>query len=313
MFVSKTIQFHSRDYEVFGDDADHYFMTCPSPFVEHDSFFEILRKIRCSPVNVFDIGASIGLFALGAFTEFPNAVVHAYEPHPEAFLALEKNAVLADGKIIPHRIALADATGTVTLHQGGPVNSMRSSGSHIMNESHWKCQDMGLQVDCSTVDAQVTSLDLESLDAIKIDVEGFELDVLEGAKETIAKFDPIIFLEFNSWALMALKNMNPRMFLDYVRDEFSVVCRVNQDKTLTRLKGRDDFMLFLHNNLLFRGCVDDLVVCKHHDPFIRLSPECFVELNVQGCTNRIEDGTSWDKTVNRRSGPLSRLFRKIRG
>ncbi len=44
---------------------------------------------------------------------------------------------------------------------------------------------------------------IKSLDFFKIDVEGFEIDVLQGAKETIEKFKPVMFIEVNEHTLKA--------------------------------------------------------------------------------------------------------------
>jgi hypothetical protein len=56
-------------------------------------------------------------------------------------------------------------------------------------------------VRCATVDSEIQRLGLERLDFIKIDVEGFELQALAGAENTIRQMRPKIMFEVNRWAL----------------------------------------------------------------------------------------------------------------
>ena len=67
-------------------------------------------------------------------------------------------------------------------------------------------------VPMTSIDAIVAELSLQRLDLIKIDVEGFELDVLKGALQTIRRFRPRIVAEFNSFALIANRNLLAALF-----------------------------------------------------------------------------------------------------
>ena len=98
------------------------------------------------------------------------------------------------------------------------------------------------------------------VDFVKIDVEGAELDVLAGAVETMARFRPKVIMEFNSYALVHIREIIPRRAL-------ADICRVFddmyyfQDRTgylIPLAKTESDLEMFLHNNLL-NGCVDDLL------------------------------------------------------
>ena len=144
-----------------------------------------------------------------------------------------------------------------------------------MNSAHWKHEFSAIDVDCSTIDHEVLALGLNHLDLIKIDVEGFEIDVLNGGLQTIPRFNPVIFLEFNSWAIMALKNINPRDFLEYLGKEFSHIYCCNIDGTLRKLTTSEGRIRFLHDNLIVHGCVNDLVVFNSPDYFSGLSSSTF--------------------------------------
>ena len=64
---------------------------------------------------------------------------------------------------------------------------------------------MSRTVNVRPLDSVVSELGLSRLDVIKVDVEGAELLVLKGARETLLRFRPVLVLEMNEGAL---KNMN---------------------------------------------------------------------------------------------------------
>jgi hypothetical protein len=94
---------------------------------------------------------------------------------------------------------------------------------------------------------------------VKIDVEGYEIDVLGGMPRTIAKFAPLIFMEFNSWTLVAFRNISPRILLDHVRQIFGEVHYFAADGSIACAKTDGDFLGLLHTNMVQHGCVDDIM------------------------------------------------------
>jgi FkbM family methyltransferase len=128
---------------------------------------------------VVDIGANIGamtkIFARRA------KVVHAFEPSPRALEYLELNA---DDNVIIHPVALSDHAGVGLFEERESLD--RSSLS-----------DHGIEVPVRTLD----SFDLKP-DLIKIDVEGFEPEVLRGAQATL-KHGPILLFEALSETALA--------------------------------------------------------------------------------------------------------------
>jgi hypothetical protein len=74
-----------------------------------------------------------------------------------------------------------------------------------------------------TVDGFVEEQSLARVDFIKIDVEGFEKAVLEGATRTIARHSPIVLMEFNCWCLTAHSRINPLDFAEWIFREFRFV------------------------------------------------------------------------------------------
>ena len=108
------------------------------------------------------------------------------------------------------------------------------------------------------MDIERASRALARVDLIKIDVEGFEIDVLEGARDTIAADRPYVAIEFNSFTMIAFRNLNPRTLLEKLTREFPYVYH-RKDGALARLSTAAEQFRFLRDNLIDHGCVDDLL------------------------------------------------------
>ena len=173
---------------------------------EYDNYiFQRLAKMNLKDKVIFDIGAHIG-FHTFYFARLVGlkGKVHAFEPHPKNVerirIQLEKNPDLK--KVISvHDIALSDKESTEIFTLNNNIESGRSSGGFIASaDTIWEkeaftCRDfIDTTVKTFPLD-QMAKLGIESKpDVLKIDVEY----VLRGAKETIAKYKPFIFIEAHS-------------------------------------------------------------------------------------------------------------------
>lgn len=141
----------------------------------------------------FDIGANSGLFSLLAAKSHPEAQVHAFEASQFEFRKLvnmvEWNRL---ANIRLNNAAVSNADGYLTIYEtysgGGALN--RIDGPHKANGRFREAI-----VPALTVDHYVKANSLSRLDFVKLDVEGHETPVLEGARETIARFEPILLIE----------------------------------------------------------------------------------------------------------------------
>jgi len=140
-------------------------------------------KADIAPGNtVLDVGANLGAYAV-LFGQWVGAAgrVFAFEPAPEARRGLERHVAIngLDGRVVVRPEAMADKAGTVRFRASGPHGDNR-----IMRA------DREAVPDC--IDVATTSIDTFCRERnlqprfIKVDVEGAELDVLRGARETIA-------------------------------------------------------------------------------------------------------------------------------
>lgn len=109
----------------------------------------------------------------------------------------------------------------------------------------------------STLDAFVGIHCIEKVDFIKIDVEGFEIDVLRGGRETIERLKPSLLVEFNAFTMVGFRDINPRDLLRLLRETFPYVYRFKDGQPLL-IDSDHAALTFIHDNLVSAGCVDDL-------------------------------------------------------
>ena len=124
-----------------------------------------------------DIGAHVGLWSYFLVQDFDT--VDAFEPLLEHCQCLLANVVTP--KLCLHHVALGDYHGRVRMQR----EPGHSSGAFVSQ------RDDGELVDMRTLD----SFELPEIDLIKIDVEGYECAVIEGAVNTIMRERPVIILE----------------------------------------------------------------------------------------------------------------------
>jgi len=149
-----------------------------SMFVErelHDgAWADHLREAK-SPL-VADIGANAGAFALYVHSVNPRAVIHCFEPLPAMVERIRSMAERVGMNLTCHPIALSDHTGEALFES--PAG--HEGTSHLIVGD--QATPGAFRVPLATLDE---ALQAPSLDLVKIDVEGFECDVLKGATRTL--------------------------------------------------------------------------------------------------------------------------------
>lgn len=154
---------------------------------------------------VVDCGAMIGDHTITyARAVGESGCVYAFEPNEQAFECLEYNTKYMKN-VLCFCCAIGKA-GKAILHKD--VNA---------GASHLQYSESG--IDVVTLD----SLNFSKLDFIKIDVEGFECDVVEGAAETLRRCRPVILCEFNHGALIRNGKSSEELKSLFARQGYSTV------------------------------------------------------------------------------------------
>lgn len=151
-----------------------------------------LRTFLTSGSTFLDIGANKGDFTiLGASLVGPAGLVVAIEPERENFEVLRRAITINRvNQVRAVRVALTNYTGDTTLFLG------KYSGWHSLKLG--PAASYGKQtVPARRCDDVLRELGVNAVDVMKIDVEGAELEVLQGATETLARGKTTILLDFH--------------------------------------------------------------------------------------------------------------------
>lgn len=158
------------------------------------TFFEVpyLEKITSQYPNhkvIVDIGANIGNHALYFSHFFEYTHLHAFEPHPNNVAYLKNNLFPFQEKTTIHPFGLSSKTGNIRLRTNDPNNS----GGYCTESEENIGETNPTEYVCSFY--PLDFFNLSDVTFIKIDVEGHELPILEGARNTILQNKPIVSVE----------------------------------------------------------------------------------------------------------------------
>jgi FkbM family methyltransferase len=151
----------------------------------------------------FDIGAAAGLYTL-ALSKLagPKGQVHSFEPVPFAHPFLTRLlGTRSTANVRHHPVALGVEPGagvmSVPVGRLGPVTGRSFLDADCAgpgSNAEFRRQ-MGVDVEVQTLDGVCAAAELTRLDFIKIDVEGAELQVLQGGQASIERFRPTLLVE----------------------------------------------------------------------------------------------------------------------
>lgn len=141
------------------------------------------RKFQSGSVIVFDIGAHYGEYTLEIMKYLSDSYIHCFEPASKSFIILTRN--LSEFKNVKiNKLAVSDKSEVRILW--GPANdSVLCSLYKIDHHPNSKSKDDYSEVEhvrTITLDEYCADNEINRIDFLKIDVEGNELKVLEGAR-----------------------------------------------------------------------------------------------------------------------------------
>jgi FkbM family methyltransferase len=131
--------------------------------------------------TALDVGGHVGFWSYYLATAF--AKVHAFEPNELFAQCFERN--VRAKKVTLHRVALGETERKIALE----VDPENTGATHVRPGAEGEIPMRRLD-----------SFGFDEVDFIKIDVEGFELQVLEGARDTLARCRPVVIVEQKEFA-----------------------------------------------------------------------------------------------------------------
>jgi len=170
------------------ETSNNLFLLSPA-FIDEIAEIDVikyLQNIRFSGRSFVDIGAHIGFYAVALSPYFHRVL--AFEPSPFQYQYLARNKDLNQlGKLEISNLAIGSCNA---VDEEFFING-RSGGSNSFTRLPDSDPMYSMKVDTVAID----SLRLDDVGLLKIDVEGHELHVLEGATETIGRCQPAILCE----------------------------------------------------------------------------------------------------------------------
>lgn len=123
---------------------------------------------------IFDVGANFGAFAIPVARLAPTARVYAFEPNPYTATALRENLLRNEiSNVVVVECAFSHSDGEIKFSDSSDPATNRIVGD----------DEVGIAVQCRSLASFCTENFIDRIDFLKIDVEGAELDVLDGAKD----------------------------------------------------------------------------------------------------------------------------------
>lgn len=174
----------TRDQEVCGVGRWHWLAAdngaWDGPHNEFEPLRELIIRHRRGSGAIVQAGGCLGMYPRLWADWFQT--VYTFEPDPLNFYVLKKN-VEETPNVIATCAALGNSNEPVFVHRLSEVNV----GMHrIVAQS-----DNGPRA----TQIRIDDLNLQSCDAISLDCEGYESNILDGARETLIKFKPVISTE----------------------------------------------------------------------------------------------------------------------
>lgn len=159
---------------------------CWKKYFQEPEIRAAARIARARPgMRCIDVGANGGVYSY--FMKRAGAKVEAFEPIPVLAQDIQRRF---GGSIAVHQVALSDQNGNAELHI--PIIDGQLQYGYASCENEW---DQGQQKKIAVETRTLDSYNLKDVGLIKIDVEGYELAVLEGALETITTSRPTLIIE----------------------------------------------------------------------------------------------------------------------
>lgn len=149
-----------------------------------DAAVEQVKNFDCA----IDVGGNIGLHTVRFASKFQS--VHSFEPTDINFECLKKNTETFKNVTL-HQVGLGDQAATLKIKLPGDSNNCGNFSIVDFDESDDHLLEQSIEI--CTLD----SFDLAP-DLIKIDVQGFDYNVLVGARDTINQHHPVIIIESES-------------------------------------------------------------------------------------------------------------------
>ena len=193
----------------------------------------VIRRYIKSDSIFFDVGANVGYFSLIAGTHITTGQIHSFEANPDLEHLLMKSRSVngLDRVMTINNVAIADKSGVLTLSRFADL-----WGSSTLNSASGANVDKKFAVEATTLDAYAKEKNLDHVDVIKMDIEGYEDKAYVGMKEIVANSPNLImFLEFSEAGYA-----NAKEFYMQLSKDFAYIFGISPDCSLSRINSYEE-------------------------------------------------------------------------
>lgn len=134
---------------------------------------------------LFDVGANHGSYTNLLRQFSPAARIHAFEPHPKTFVSLQQRA--AGPLVTLVNMAVSDRSGTMQLFDFADADGSTQASLAQAAVGMFDSRTVSHTVETTTIDAYMAQAGIDAIDFLKIDTEGFDINVLRGAKAALGR------------------------------------------------------------------------------------------------------------------------------
>lgn len=214
------------------------------------------RRVRLEDAAVIlDVGANVGMMTLQFARTVPAGRVYAFEPTHYAFAKLTRNLELNPelaARVTPVQTFVSSksrADPHLTAYASWKVDGTRTGGEHQIHRGSPRSAE---GVGAIALDDFCDRRQIARVDFIKIDTDGHELEVLQGARGILRRFRPIVIFELG---LYILRERNIR-FDEYLDFFAGLGYSLLEGRSLKTIDG-DNYL----RRIPSRGTVDILALC----------------------------------------------------
>jgi FkbM family methyltransferase len=150
-------------------------------------FFQCIKNLGFNPSHIVDVGANRGTWTRNALQYFPDAYYSLFEP--QAYLSASFTDLLKNPKIKFHAKGVGATSGMMDLTTSDRDDSFSFSFS-ADQAREWGAKQVKAPV--VSLDEYLPTLNLPKPELIKVDAEGWDLEVLKGASKSVSNAEVVL-------------------------------------------------------------------------------------------------------------------------
>ncbi len=175
---------------------------------------QIIPRILKNPRTIIDVGANYGTYSFFLSKIYPQTKIIAFEPGTSSYTVLRRIIKKFGLKnVFPVKKGLGNKDEDKEIIMPAQYTII----AYVSDKNTPKKKgDTSENIQIVTLDSFVKKNDIKDIDFIKCDVEGFELNVFEGAKKTLSQMKPTILVEIEERHTKKY-NLNPQQVMSFMK------------------------------------------------------------------------------------------------